>query len=293
MSIDVELRDAAVPSRPVPPPKTKRTVGMVVGAATFVWAVALVDANWDRFPALFTELPEYIGLMAQGIFQNPTQSPVDEYWTKSFNLMIESLQMAWIGTVIGAILSFPLAFAAASNVSPAPLVFVVRQLLNVIRAIPDLILAIALMLPIFGLGPVAGAMALGVGSIGTLGKLSSEAIEGIDSGPVEAVTSGGGSKIQVLRWGVLPQVLPEIVAFWLYRFEINIRASAILGVLGAGGIGSILSQLFNIREWERIGITLIVIIVVTIIIDQISAAVRRRIISGDPHARTRIAQADI
>ncbi len=169
-----------------------------------------------------------------------------------------------------------------SNVSPPAVVFGVRQVLNLIRAIPELIFAIALMLPVFGLGPLAGALAIGVGSVGTLGKLTSEAIEGIDPGPVEAARSSGARPVAVLRWGVVPQVLPEVVAFWLYRFEINILTSAVLGVLGAGGIGSLLAQLFERRIWDRIGITVVVIVVVTVLVDQVSAAIRSRIIDGTP-----------
>ena len=86
----------------------------------------------------------------------------------------------------------------------------------------------------------------------------------------------------MIRWAILPQVMPEVIAIWLYRFEVNIRASAILGVLGAGGIGSLLSALFNVRAWDRIGITLVVIVVVTVVIDQISAWIRHRVIHGTP-----------
>ncbi len=141
------------------------------------------------------------------------------------------------------------------------------------------------MLPIFGLGPLAGALAIGVGSIGTLGKLTSEAIESVPPGPSEALRAAGASTLQRLRFAVTPQILPEVIAFWLYRFEINIRASAILGILGAGGVGSLLAQVFERRDWERVGITLAVIIIVTIIVDQISGAVRHRVIEGAPTSK--------
>ncbi|MGC0273600.1 phosphonate ABC transporter, permease protein PhnE [Pseudactinotalea sp. Z1739] len=271
-------------TRPAPPSKTRKTLAMILTLVIILVALWQVDANWPRLANLFTTGPEYFRLMTQGVLQNPLVDPNTEYWSRATSLMIESLHMAWIGTMLGALLSFPMGFLAASNVSPRAVVFVTRQILNIIRAIPELILAIAVMLPIFGLGPLAGAMALGVGAVGTLGKLTSEAIEGIDLGPVEAARAAGANKWQVLRWGITPQVMPEIMAFWLYRFEINIRAGAILGFLGAGGIGSLLSQLFNVRAWDRIGITLMVIILITVLVDQISARVRARIISGDPRA---------
>jgi phosphonate transport system permease protein len=253
---------------------------MIAIAAVLVGAILMVDARWDRILELPSGVAGYVDLMAQGVLLNPLDDPQAGYWSSAFDLMLESLYMAWIGTLIGAILSLPMGFLAAENVSPKPVVFVVRQILNAIRAVPELIFAIVIVMPIFGLGPLSGAIALGIGSIGTLGKLTSEVIEGIDPGPVEAARATGAGPLQILRWGVLPQALPETVAFWLYRFEINIRAGAILGVIGAGGIGSLLSSLFARRLWDRIGLTLLVIIVVTIVIDNISARVRQRIIAG-------------
>lgn len=253
---------------------------MLLVTLAFAGAVVLANAQWPRLLELPGVLGDFFVLMAQGVVQNPLEEPTSEYWSRSFELMIESLHIAWIGTLIGATLSFPLGFLAARNVAPPGVVIVVRQILNAIRAIPEIIFAIAIMLPIFGLGPLAGALAIGINSIGTLGKLTSEAVESIDTGPVETARASGASSWQTIRYAIIPQVLPEVVAFWLYRFEINIRASAILGVLGAGGIGSILSALFNIRAWDRIGITLAVIIVVTVIIDAISGAIRHRIIHG-------------
>ncbi len=265
--------------RPQPPSRTPKTVGLIVGTAVIVACFVLVEARWSELAGLPGTLVDYVVLMSQGVLQNPVANPQAGYWSRAFELMLESLYMAWIGTLIGAAISFPLAFLAAENISPKPVVFAVRQLLNAIRAIPELIFAIAIMLPIFGLGPLAGALALGVSSVGTLGKLTSEVIEGIDRGPVEAATASGATTLLIVRWSVVPQVLPEAVAFWLYRFEINIRASAVLGVLGAGGIGSILEQLFRLREWDRIGVTLLVIVLVTVAIDNISARIRHRIIS--------------
>ena len=273
--------------RPLQPSKWRETVGLIVGLVVVLGAFWLVDANWEKLGELPGAIPKYGRLMGQGLVESPFEQPWWGYWTIALDRMFESLQMAWVGTLIGAILSVPAGFLAARNVSPAPVVFVTRQVLNAIRAIPELIFAIVIMMPIFGLGALAGTLALGVGAVGTLGKLTAEAIEGIDKGPVEAARSAGAPYAAILRWSVLPQVLPEMVAFWLYRFEINIRASAVLGVIGAGGIGSLLSQLFNRRDWEWIGITLVVIIVVTVIVDAISGAVRARIISGGKASKKR------
>jgi phosphonate transport system permease protein len=157
---------------------------------------------------------------------------------------------------------------------------VMRQVLNAIRAFPEIVLAIAIFIPIAGLGAVAGALAIGLHSVGTLGKLTAEVIEGIDAGPVEAARAAGGRPLQIQRWGVLPQVLPEIVAFWLYRFEINIRAAAVLGVVGAGGIGFSLQQTLQFKRYPLAGTAIIVVIVATILVDTLSGWVRRRIVEG-------------
>lgn len=273
------------PPRPSAPSRTRYTLIQLGLLAIVLIAVAAANARWERLAEIPAQSLVYGELMVQGLLQNPFSDPYARYWSDALSLMFESLQIAWIGTVIGALLSFPLSFLAASTVAPRWIVFPTRQFLNIVRAIPELVFAIAIMLPIFGLGPLAGALAIGVGSIGTLGKLTSEAIEAVPPGPSEALRAAGASTLQRLRFAVTPQILPEVIAFWLYRFEINIRASAILGILGAGGVGSLLAQVFERRDWERVGITLAVIIIVTIIVDQISGAVRHRVISGAPASK--------
>ncbi len=174
----------------------------------------------------------------------------------------------------------PLGFLGARNVSSGLVSTIMRQILNAIRAFPELILAIAIFIPIAGLGAVAGTLAIGLHSAGTLGKLTAEAIEGIDPGPVEAARAVGGRGLQVQRWGVLPQVLPELIGFWLYRFEINIRAGAVLGVVGAGGIGFLLDQTIKFGRWPQAGTAILVVIAATIVVDALSGGIRRRIIEG-------------
>lgn len=201
--------------------------------------------------------------------------------------MLESLQIAWIGTIIGALISLPLGLLAAKNVGGRLSPTVARQVLNLLRSLPELVLAI-LFVSMIGLGPLAGTLAIGLGSIGTLGKLTAEVVEGIDRGPIEAAEAVGGSRFQVLRWGVLPQALPEITAFWLYRFEINVRASAILGLVGAGGIGGMLANFLSYRRYGSAGMAILIVIATTIAIDVVSSRIRRRIIMG-PTGTTRSA----
>lgn len=265
---------ATLAARPVRPSRTKRNlallgVGLVIGVATLT-----VDVD----PAEILELPAGVALVFREMFLDP--GPDWSYLPKAIEGMVESLQIAWVGTVIGAIFSLPLGFFGARNVSSGLVSNIIRQLLNAIRAFPEIVLAIAIMIPIAGLGPVAGALAIGLHSVGTLGKLTAEVIEGIDPGPVEAARAAGARSLQVQRWGVLPQVLPEIVAFWLYRFEINIRAAAVLGVVGAGGIGFSLQQTITFHRYPLAGTAIIVVVVATIAVDSVSGWIRRRIIEG-------------
>ena len=259
------------PSRPSQRTKHIATALVVIVVA---WAALTVDVRIDRLPRLPGQLADIFGEM----FLSP--SPEWEYLGTAFGYMMESVQIAWLGTIIGAVLSLPMAFFGAKNITSRLVSNVIRQLLNAIRAIPEILVAVVVFIPMVGLGAYAGMLAIGVHSVGTLGKLSAEVIEGINPGPVEAARAAGGRPLQIQRWGVLPQVLPEIVAFWLYRFEINIRASAILGAVGAGGVGEALVQALIYRRYERAGMLIIVIIVVTILIDTASGWLRRRIIEG-------------
>lgn len=273
-------------ARPHEPSKARSTLVWIALLVLFAGAAFLSDARWSQITGIFTDGGRYLVLMGEGLFQNPFAEPQSEQWTLAFERMMESVYMAWVGTLLGALISVPFGFLAARNVSGPVTVQITRAFLNLIRAVPELVFAIVIMLPIFGFGPLAGALALGVGAVGTLGKLTAEALEGIDTGPVEAGQASGASRWSILRWAYWTQVLPEVLAFWLYRFEINIRASAVLGVIGAGGIGSLLSQLFGQREWEQIGITLAVVIIVTVGVDAISGGIRHRIIAGSGRSVT-------
>nr|MCS5680624.1 phosphonate ABC transporter, permease protein PhnE [Acidimicrobiales bacterium] len=193
--------------------------------------------------------------------------------------VFESVYIAWIGTILGAILSLPLAFLAATNVAPLWIRIPVRQLFNAIRAVPELIVAV-IFIAVTGLGPWAGTLAIGLHSVGTLGKWATEAIEGVDTGPLEAVEATGGRWVSGMRWGVLPQIMPIVASFWLFRFEINVRASAVLGMIGAGGVGAELVSQLIFRNFPAVGAVLGITVLVVLTIDTVSAAMRRRIIAG-------------
>ena len=272
MNTEMAVLDATV--RPKPP----------IGPRLFRWAITaavIIPALWGAL-GLNISLERLISAPADvwSVAVRLAQPDLSaEAVQRALPKVMESFFIAWIGTIIGAFFSFPLAFLAAKNISPAAVNNVVRQILNAIRAVPEVLVAMVL-IPVTGLGPWTGTLALGIHSIGTLGKLSSEVIEGIDSGPVEAVAAVGGGPIARMRFAVVPQVMPNILAYWLYRFEINIRASAVLGVVGAGGIGAELIAQLRFRDFSRAGTVLFLTVIAVIVVDMISARVRRRIVTG-------------
>jgi phosphonate transport system permease protein len=196
-------------------------------------------------------------------------------------LMNETVEMALIGTLLAILISFPLSFLAAKNLMlgtvAGRLVYaVVRLIFNVLRAFEPMLLALLFVLMV-GIGPFPGVLALGLHSVGMLGKLFSESIETIDPGPVEAIQACGGNRFQVIWYGVLPQVAPTFLAFSIYRWDINIRMSIILGIVGAGGIGYCLLQYLNLLQYSKVSTAFILILIVVTALDSASAWLRTRL----------------
>ncbi|MEM9131893.1 MAG: phosphonate ABC transporter, permease protein PhnE [Actinomycetota bacterium] len=256
---------------PTPPREWWRYVSWGVLLGVFAWSAWGLDARWERLLDAPADLWNLGRVMFSDMAFDRTGDLLADMW--------ESIAIAWLGTIIAGVFALPLSFLAAENLAGTVTTFVVRQVLNILRAVPEVILAIAF-IPLLGLTPMAGVMAIAIGSIGTLGKLFSEVIEAISPDPVEAVDAVGGSRLQRLRWGVVPQVLPEIASFLLYRFEINVRASAVLGVIGAGGIGGTLAQSLRFDQFEVAGLGLIIVVLATIAVDLTSGVIRRRILRG-------------
>ncbi len=242
---------------------------LVTGIALAAYFSAKLDISaLADFPA---QAWKYLLLM----FAPPNWGKLGE----AFTAMVLSVQMAWIGTLLGIAVSFPLSFFAAAPLAPRWISWPLRGVFAVLRAVPEVVTAI-LILSVTGLTPFTGALALAVGSIGNLGKWGYETFEAVDRGPLEAVRSTGSGAVGLMRWGIWPSASAELLSLWLYRFEINVRASAILGLIGAGGIGKMLSDNVQFRNWDAVGMLLLVVIVVTMIIDQLSGAVRHRLIHG-------------
>jgi phosphonate transport system permease protein len=152
-----------------------------------------------------------------------------------------------------------------------------RSLLNVIRAIPDILYALIFVAAV-GVGPLPGVLALVVFNIAIVAKLLSETVDGVDTGPTEAARASGGNRMQVTRWAVLPQVLPHYVAYSLYTFELNIRASTVLGIVGAGGIGRTLLAQYKLFNWSNVSVMVIELFVFVLAIELVSIWLRRRLV---------------
>jgi len=196
--------------------------------------------------------------------------------------MIETVFLALMGTFFALVVSIPLSFLGARNLMQGSAIgwavyYVVRTLFNVLRSIETLILAI-IMAVVVGLGPFAGVMAIVIHSIGAMGKLYSEAIESIDPGPIEAITATGATRFQVVLFAVLPQVVPQFLSFTMYRWDINVRLSTVIGLVGGGGIGFILIQYINLLQWSQAATALWLIGIVVISMDYASAIIRERLV---------------
>jgi phosphonate transport system permease protein len=192
--------------------------------------------------------------------------------------LVETIQMAIIGTLLGVIMSLPFGLLAARNTSPHPVVYsITRMLLNVNRAIPDIIFALIFVAAV-GLGPFGGVLALAVGSVGSLAKLYAESIEAIDPQQVAAVRATGASQMQAFMFGVAPQALPLVASYSLLYFEVNVRSATILGLVGAGGVGFILGKYISLFQYKELMGALIFIIIMVTLIDRFSDYLRKRLL---------------
>ena len=182
--------------------------------------------------------------------------------------------MAILGTVIGSAIAFVYSLLIARNIVKNKAVTgILRVIMNIVRTIPDLLLG-AIFVAIVGIGPVAGVLALSVFTFGVVVKLFYESIETIDPGPIEALTAVGANKLQIIHFAVMPQIITYFISYVLYAFEINVRASTVLGYIGAGGIGLYLQQTLQVFDYAKTGLIILIIIVVVVIIDYVSTKSR-------------------
>ncbi|MBD2108091.1 phosphonate ABC transporter, permease protein PhnE [Nodosilinea sp. FACHB-13] len=259
-------RDLLAKERPRVTPVRVGYVALAI--AVLVYAGRLSDLS-------FVELFQGSGTMAEYITR---YFPPDfSNWRFYLKDTLETVAMGIWGTLLSAILAVPLSILASSNICPAWIVFPVRRVLDAMRAINEVVFALIFVVAV-GLGPFAGVLALFVHTAGILAKLFSEAIEAIEVGPVEGIRATGASKVQEIIFGVIPQVVPLWTSFTLYRFESNVRSAAVLGIVGAGGIGVSLYQSFRAFEYQDVCAIMIILIVTVGLIDTISAKLRQHLV---------------
>jgi phosphonate transport system permease protein len=252
------------------PTRLYRTA-LAVAAATLVlgWAAQGVEFSLTRLGIGIPQVLKIMRLMWPFSW---------EHLPDVVSRLIETFQIAFLGTTIASVLAVPMGFLGARNLSRVRgQTYFAKFLLNAIRTFPELLLGLVFIRGV-GPGPFAGVLTIGVHSVGMLGKLYAEVVEGIDRAPLEALSASGATRAQVIRYAVVPQVLPEFASQAIYRFEINMRAASILGLVGAGGIGTPLLFALYQRDWPRVGLILAGIIIVVTAMDLISSQLRSRLV---------------
>ena len=229
-------------------------------------ALGTTDVNWAR---VWEGLPRGARFLAAFFPPNFTSR-----WNDIMDGILESLWMTVASTVIGIVISIPVAIGAAKNIALRPVYYFCRGILAVSRSFQEIILAI-FFVKLFGFGPFAGVVTLSFATIGFYGKLLAEDIEDMDPSAAEAVRATGAGWLQWINYGVQPQVMPRMIGLGLYRFDINFRESAVVGIVGAGGIGATLDTAFNRYEFDSAAAILLIIIGIVMLMEYSSGYVRR------------------
>lgn len=251
--------------------KMIRTV-VTIFIAAFLYVVALTTTDLS-----FSGSSLGVGGMLKSLFIDSwTHLAIVQKIPLYIGYMLETIAIAYTGSLVGSILALPIGFLASKNIAKK-FAYIGKAISNAIRSIPELIFAIIFVAAV-GIGPYAGVLAISINSIGMLSKLYSEAVEAIDMSALDALKASGAGRLQTIWYGVIPQVIPEFLSYAVYRFEIDVRASTVLGIVGAGGIGAPIILAANSRSWGEVGMMIIVIVVFVTIIDYLSTFIRRRIV---------------
>ncbi|HYE44586.1 MAG TPA: phosphonate ABC transporter, permease protein PhnE [Caulobacter sp.] len=276
-------QDTATLTPPVRPLSARGFDLLIWGGLAVLLVVSFGSAEINKFPELFSGSGN-MQTFAKEFFApfNPTRADFPEAamnakWGLYVSKMWETIQMALWGTFLAILVAIPLGLLGARNITPVWIQQPIRRVLDLVRSIPDLVLAVIFITAV-GLGPFAGVMAMMFNTGGVLAKLFAEAVESIDKGPVEGVRATGAVKLQEIVWGVIPQVAPLWTGYALYRFESNSRAATVLGLIGAGGIGQVLIDSTNSFAYDQTGCIVLVIVVAVSMIDLLSQAIRTRLL---------------
>jgi phosphonate transport system permease protein len=241
------------------------------------WAItlALLTWSWQGADMRPLDLLRDSGNMTE--FLRDFFPPNFHDWRTYLDEMVVTLQIAIWGTFLAVILAVPFGLLCSSNIVPVWVYMPVRRVMDACRAINEMVFAMLFIVAV-GLGPFAGVLALWIHTTGVLAKLFSEAVEAIDPRPVEGVRATGANALEEIVFGVIPQVLPLWISYSLYRFESNVRSASVVGIVGAGGIGMVLWEIIRGFQYAQTCAVMIIVIVSVVIIDMISAYIRRALI---------------
>ncbi len=240
----------------------------VAAAIYLALAFGTMEINWGRVAEGIPRGQKFLSAFFPPDFTSR--------WNEILDGIYESLWMTVTSTVVGIIISVPVGLGAARNLAPRPVYLLCRGVLAVSRSFQEIIIAI-FMVKLFGFGPFAGFLTLSIATIGFYGKLLAEDIEDMDPGQAEAVKATGAGWFQWLNYSVQPQVLPRMIGLGMYRFDINFRESAVVGIVGAGGIGATLNTAFDRYEFDSAAAILLVIIAIVMVVEYSSGFVRRQV----------------
>ncbi len=245
-----------------------RLLARLGAAVVLLWALRGMDIRWEFVGDAPAQVGDLLGRMfpPDWAFAGEVAEP-----------LVQTINIATVGTVLAVLLSIPVAFLAARNTTFNRVTYALgRLVMSVSRSVDSLIWALIFII-VVGPGSLAGALAVAVRSIGFVSKLFAEGIEEIDRGQVEAIVATGAGRFKVLLYGIVPQIRPVFAGVCIYRWDINIRESTVLGIVGAGGIGFVLNTAILGLEWSRVGLILLVILGVVIVSEALSAYLRKRV----------------
>jgi phosphonate transport system permease protein len=254
---------------------------IAVFVAAFIGAAIIGELDPVRIWAGLPRLHEFVVKMIPELRRDHLAADLGEWFLPLaiwLRLLVETILIAFLATVFGAAAGLALCFAAARNLAPSYAVFfLARRALEIARTVPDLVYALIFVF-CFGVGPLAGVLAIAVHTAGALGKLFAEANENVEPGQFEGIRAAGGNWFQAIRFGVVPQVLPNYVSYALLRFEINVRSSSVIGFVGAGGLGQEIATALGMGFYTDLSALFLIILVTVATIDILCERIRHRFI---------------
>ncbi|WP_172355799.1 phosphonate ABC transporter, permease protein PhnE [Pseudolactococcus insecticola] len=246
----------------------------IIIAAIFIWSMTVMNMS-----GMSKNGVKIAGKIFSGIFHPDLKFLFALDTTGVGYLLLQTIAIAILGTLVGAIIAVPLSFLSATSIMPAWIAYIVRLFIMAVRTVPPFVYGL-MFIRVTGPGASAGALTLGLISIGMISKLFIETIEDLDTGIIESMDAAGATTFQKIRFGIIPQLMPDFLSILLYRLDMNLRDASILGLVGAGGIGAPMIFAMNAYKWPQVGSILIGLFVLILVIELISDRIRSYLLKG-------------